>query len=42
LPRWACAFARLERLGPTATIVAVTLNVALGLVIVALEAALVH
>lgn len=35
-------YARLERLGPTATIVTVAINVALGLVIVALEVALAH
>ena len=35
-------YARVERFGRTATVVAVTVNVALGLVIVALEVALAH
>jgi hypothetical protein len=35
-------YARVERLGLTATIVAVAINLALGLVIVALEVALAH
>ena len=35
-------YARFERFGRTATIVAVTINVALGLVIVALEVVLAH
>ena len=35
-------YARIERLGPTATLLAVAVNVALGLVIVALEVVLAH
>jgi hypothetical protein len=35
-------YARVERFGRTATLVAVTVNVTLGLVIVALEVALAH
>jgi hypothetical protein len=35
-------YARLERLGRSATVVAVTINVTLGLVIVALEVVLAH
>jgi len=35
-------YARVERLGRTATLVVVTVNLALGLVIVALEVVLAH